>query len=108
MRMQEIELKPVVVGDKRSVNPKHLVMGKIEDKRRRLETIQNENMQLLRRLSSVSPTYNHLKWKKERRENEKLIASKCKYPYVFSSGEAGPQLQSQTHYGGGYTGLGDS
>ena len=42
--MQEIELKPVIVGDKRTVNPKHLYMGKIEDKRRNLERIQNENM----------------------------------------------------------------
>ena len=39
IRMQEIELKPVLVGDKRNVNPKHLIMGKIEDKRRNLEKI---------------------------------------------------------------------
>ena len=66
--MQEIELKPVVVGDRRTVNPKHLIMGRIEDKRRNLEKIQNENTQLLRRLSNVSPTYDHLKWKKERKD----------------------------------------
>ena len=66
-------------------------------------------MQLLRRLSNVSPTYNHLQWKKDRVENEKLIASKCKYPYALNSGEAMPSLQqSQTLYGGGYAGLGDS
>ena len=34
--MQEIELKPVIVGDKRTVNPKHLIMGKIEDKEQKL------------------------------------------------------------------------
>ena len=106
--MQEIELKPVIVGDKRTVNPKHLIMGKIEDKRRNLERIQNENMQLLKRLSNVSPTYNHLQWKRERRENEKLIASKCKYPHIFRNGEIVPQQQSQTFYGGGGPGIGES
>ena len=43
-RMQEIELKPVLIGDKRTINPRHLKVGKIEDKRRNFEKIQNENM----------------------------------------------------------------
>ena len=43
-RMQEIELKPVLIGDKRTINPRHLKVGKIEDKRRNFERIQNENM----------------------------------------------------------------
>ena len=38
-RMQEIELKPVLIGDKRTINPKHLKVGKIEDKRRNFEKI---------------------------------------------------------------------
>ncbi|CAI2369270.1 unnamed protein product [Moneuplotes crassus] len=54
------------------------------DKRKReLNRINFENNKLLRRLQSKKPTYDIVRWAKDRRKNEKIIQNISAYPHII-------------------------
>jgi hypothetical protein len=82
--MKEIECKPFKSLDTTHVaNKKHVLLGRMEQKRRQLERIDAENLKMLKRIHGASPTYDHQRWRKQREEEEYLISQKSKFPYVM-------------------------
>ena len=58
MRMKQIEVAQMATLDDRHMIPSHnLVSSKISHTRKNIRKIENENLQLLKRISAVSPTY---------------------------------------------------
>lgn len=67
--------------------PNHILLGSLDVRKRKIETIQTQNMQILQRLSSVSPTYNVDKWRSDRSKKEKMLSNICRFPHIFKESD---------------------
>ena len=52
-------------------------------RKRKMDEIQTQNLMLLERLQSISPTYDHQKWRLSRKKEEKTLSNICRYPHIF-------------------------
>ena len=83
LKMKEIELGQMHTLDDSHIRPSHnLITSKISHARTKIKNIENENLQLLKRISAVSPTYRNNKMRLDRQKQVKLLKMKGKYPYV--------------------------
>ena len=65
--MKEIELGQMHTLDDSHIRPSHnLITSKISHARTKIKNIENENLQLLKRISAVSPTYRNNKMRLDR------------------------------------------
>lgn len=60
--------------------------------RKNIKRIENENQQLLKRISEVSPTYKNSQMRQDRQKQVKLLKLKGKYPYEERHTELMPSL----------------
>eukprot|EP00003_Mantamonas_plastica_P023389 TRINITY_DN41_c0_g2_i1.p1 TRINITY_DN41_c0_g2~~TRINITY_DN41_c0_g2_i1.p1 ORF type:complete len:292 (+),score=109.87 TRINITY_DN41_c0_g2_i1:195-1070(+) len=49
-------------------------------RKQELQRITEENLNLLKRIQQKEPHYNHLQWKQERKQNERMLKNICEYP----------------------------
>ena len=70
------------LDDRHLRNSHNLVSSKISHTRKNIRKIENENLQLLKRISAVSPTVRNSKLRKEREKGVKVLKLRGKYPYV--------------------------
>ena len=67
--MKEIELGQMNTLDQSHLRQSYnLVSSKISHTRTKIKNIENENLQLLKRISNVSPTYRNSKMKNDRKK----------------------------------------
>lgn len=65
--MKEIEIGQMNTFDDSHIRPsQNLITSKISHTRTKIKNIENENLQLLKRISAVSPTYQNSKMKLDR------------------------------------------
>lgn len=81
--MKEIELQNMqqMRDDTHFRTSHNLVNSKISHAKKNIRKIENENLQLLKRITAVSPTYQNSKYAKDRKKQVKLLKLKGKYPY---------------------------
>jgi len=81
-KMKEIELANMQTLDDSHIRAGHsLVHGRISHARQNIRKIEQENLQLLKRITSVSPTYQNSRYAKDREKTVKLLKIKGRYPY---------------------------
>ncbi|GFH51493.1 hypothetical protein CTEN210_07969 [Chaetoceros tenuissimus] len=50
-----------------------------ERRKRELQKITNQNLQILKRIQQAKPTYNHKKWEEEAKANDRILANICEF-----------------------------
>lgn len=80
--MKEIEAAQMNTLDDSHLRQSHnLISSKVSHARKNIRKIEHENLQLLKRISAVSPTIRNVKLKKDREKQVKILKLKGKYPY---------------------------
>ena len=80
-------MKDMELGNMNTLDDSHLrasynlVSSKISNARKNVKKIENENLQLLKRINNASPTIRSSKMRMDRHKQVKLLKLKGRFPY---------------------------
>ena len=81
-------MKDIELGNMNTLDDSHLrasynlVSSKISHARKNVRKIENENLQLLKRINNASPTIRSSKMRMDRHKQVKLLKLKGRFPYT--------------------------